>query len=117
MRRPVEQTGCRAMPMIELLLNAIWLAIVAAAFLVVPRRSSRATLGIACILVLLFPIISVSDDLALDSNSLEEALAIIVCTLLLAVALIALSRVEHVIAAPALILVAIPSDPRSPPRA
>ena len=105
------------MPMIELLLNAVWLAVVAAAFVAVPRRSSRATLGIACILVLLFPIISVSDDLALDGNSLEEALAIIVCMLLLAVALIALARVEHVLAAPALILVAIPSDPRSPPRA
>lgn len=105
------------MPMIELLLNAVWLTVVAAAFVAVPRRSSRATLGIACILILLFPIISVSDDLALDGNSLEEALAIIVCTLMLAVALIALARVQHVIAAPALILVAIPSDPRSPPRA
>lgn len=105
------------MPMIELFFNAVWLAVVVAAFVAVPRRSGRATLGIACILVLLFPIISVSDDLALDGNSLEEALAIIVCMLLLAVALIALARVEHVLAAPALILVAIPSDPRSPPRA
>src|ERR1043166_6916877 len=103
--------------MIELLFNAVWLTVAAAAFLVVPRRSSRATLGIVCILVLLFPIISVSDDLALDGNSLEEAMAIIVCMLLLAVAMIALARVEHVLAAPALILVAIPSDPRSPPRA
>jgi peptidoglycan/LPS O-acetylase OafA/YrhL len=103
--------------MIELLFNAVWLAVVAAAFTVVPRRSSRATLGIACVLVLLFPIISVSDDLALDGNSLEEALAIVVCMLLLGVALIALARVQHMIAAPALILVAIPSDPRSPPRA
>jgi hypothetical protein len=104
------------MPMIELLLNAVWLAVVVAAFVAVPRRSSRATLGIACILVLLFPIISVSDDLALDGNSLEEALAIIVCMLLLAIALIALARVEHVLTAPALFLVTIPSDPRSPPR-
>jgi lipopolysaccharide export LptBFGC system permease protein LptF len=103
--------------MIELLFNAVWLAIAAAAFMVVPRRSSRATIGIVCVLVLLFPIISVSDDLALDGNSLEEALAIIVCMLLLAVALIALARVEHVMAAPALILIATPSDPRSPPRA
>src|SRR5438270_10341116 len=103
--------------MIELLLNALWLAIVAAAFLAVPRRSSRATLGIACILVLLFPIISVSDDLALDGNALEEALAFVVCMILLAVALLAIARVQHVIPAPALILVAIPSDPRSPPRA
>ncbi|MEA2328714.1 MAG: hypothetical protein QOE68_3673 [Thermoanaerobaculia bacterium] len=103
--------------MIELLLNAVWLAVVVAAFTVVPRRSSRATLVIACILVLLFPIISVSDDLALDGNSVEEALAIVVCMLLLVIALIALARVEHVLAAPALILVTIPSDPRSPPRA
>ena len=103
--------------MIELVLNAVWLAVVAGAFTLIPRRSSRATFGIVCILVVLFPIISVSDDLALDSNSLEEAMAIVVCMLLLAVALIALARVEHVLTAPALILVAIPSDPRSPPRA
>src|SRR3954469_23394787 len=103
--------------MIELVLNAVWLAVVAGAFTVIPRRSSQVTLGVACILVLLFPIISVSDDLALDGNSLEEALAIIVSMLLLAVALMAIARVQHVIAAPALILVAIPSDPRSPPRA
>jgi hypothetical protein len=103
--------------MIELLLNAVWLTIAAAAFLVVPRRSSRATLGMACILVLLFPIISVSDDLALDGNSLEEALAIIVCMLLLVFAFLAVALVQQIIAAPALILVAIPSDPRSPPRA
>jgi lipopolysaccharide export LptBFGC system permease protein LptF len=117
MRRPVGPIGCRAISMIELLLNVVWLTIVVAAFVVVPRRSSRATLGIACILVLLFPIISVSDDLALDGNSLEEALAIVVAILMLAVGLLALARVEHVLSAPALILVAIPSDPRSPPRA
>jgi len=117
MRQPAETAGCRATPMIELLLNAVWLALVAAAFLVVPRRSSRATIGIICILALLFPIISVSDDLVLDGSQLEEALAIIVCTILFAVAFIVLARVEHVLPAPALILVAIPSDPRSPPRA
>jgi hypothetical protein len=103
--------------MIELVFNAVWLAVVAGAFTVIPRRSSRVTIGIACILVLLFPIISVSDDLAFDSNSLEEALAIIVTLLVLVAGFIALARVEHEMAAPALILVAIPSDPRSPPRA
>lgn len=103
--------------MIELVLNALWLAVVAGAFTVIPRRSSRATIGVACILVLLFPIISVSDDLALDSNSLEEALAIIVAFLVLVAGFIAVARVEQVLSAPALILVTIPSDPRSPPRA
>jgi hypothetical protein len=72
---------------------------------------------VACILVLLFPIISVSDDLALDGNSLEEALAIIVTLLVLVAGLIALGRIEHKLTAPAPILVIIPSDPRSPPRA
>jgi hypothetical protein len=105
------------MSMIELVLNAIWLAIVAGAFTVIPRRSSRVTIGMACILVLLFPIISVSDDLALDSNSLEEALAIIVAVLVIVAGFIAIARVEDELAAPALILVTIPSDPRSPPRA
>src|SRR5258706_8419478 len=105
------------MPMIELVLNAVWLAVVAGAFTVIPRRSSCATFGIACILVLLFPIISVSDDLALDGNSLEEALAIIVSVLTIVAGLIALARVEQELAAPALILVTVSSDPRSPPRA
>ena len=102
--------------MIELVLNAVWLAVVAGAFTVIPRRSSRVTLAVACILALLFPIISVSDDLALDGNSLEEALAIIVSLLVLVASFIAVARVEHELTAPALILVAIPSDPRSPPR-
>jgi len=105
------------MSMFELLLNAVWLAVAAGALAIVPRRSSRATFAVACILALLFPIISVSDDLALDGNSIEQALAIIVTAILLVAGLIALARVEHELAAPALILVTIPSDPRSPPRA
>ena len=105
------------MLMIEFVLNAVWLAVVAGAFTVIPRRSNRTTFGIICILVILFPIISVSDDLALNGNSLEEAQAIIVTLLLLVAGFIALARVEQVLAAPALILVTTPSDPRSPPRA
>ncbi|HEX7677587.1 MAG TPA: hypothetical protein VF713_05645 [Thermoanaerobaculia bacterium] len=103
--------------MIELALNVVWLAVVAGAFAVMPRRSNRATLALTCVLVLLFPIISVSDDLALSGNSLEEALAIIVSLLILVAGFMAVARVEHELAAPALILVTIPSDPRSPPRA
>jgi hypothetical protein len=117
MWQPVETAGCRATSGMELLLNVVWLAIVAGAFTVVPRRSSRATLGLACILVLLFPIISVSDDLAYDGNTLEEALAIIVSFLILVAGFIAIARVEEILPTPALILIATPSDPRSPPRA
>ena len=117
MQQPVEGLAAAQRQMTELVLNALWLAVVAGAFTVIPRRSSRATIGVACILVLLFPIISVSDDLALDGNSLEEALAIIVAFLVLVAAFIALARVEEELMAPAPILVTIPSDPRSPPRA
>ena len=103
--------------MIELLFNAVWLAVVVSAFVFVPRRSSKALLGVAAILVLLFPIISVSDDLALNGNSLEEAVAIIVAFLVLFVGLVAFARVEPRLLQPVLVLLATPSDPRSPPRA
>ncbi|HEX3069120.1 MAG TPA: hypothetical protein VHX14_11135 [Thermoanaerobaculia bacterium] len=103
--------------MIELLFNAIWLAVVVSAFAFMPRRSSKALLGVAAILVLLFPIISVSDDLALNGNSLEEALAVIVAFLILFIGLVVFARVEPRLLQPALVLLATPSDPRSPPRA
>ncbi|HXH95365.1 MAG TPA: hypothetical protein VNN25_27565 [Thermoanaerobaculia bacterium] len=103
--------------MIEIVFNAVWLAVAVAAFVFVPRRSGKALLALAAILVLLFPIISVSDDLALDRNSLEEALAIIVAFLTLFVGLVAFARVEPRLLQPALVLLATPSDPRSPPRA
>lgn len=103
--------------MIELVLNAVWLAVAVGAFALVPRRSGRVTLGVACVLVLLFPVISASDDLALNANSLEEALAVIVAFLILVSGLIALARVEPGRLRPALILIDTPSDPRSPPRA
>lgn len=103
--------------MTEIVLNAVWLTVVASAVALVPRRSTRAMLGIACALVLLFPVISVSDDLALDRNSLEQSLAIIVAILLVVAGLIALARIESTPLRPSLILIATPSDPRSPPRA
>ncbi len=102
--------------MIELLFNAVWLAVVVSAFAFMPRRSSKALLGVGAILVLLFPIISVSDDLALNSNSLEEALAVIVAFLILFIGLVVFARVEPRLLQPALVLLATPSDPRSPPR-
>ena len=103
--------------MIEIVFNAVWLAVVVGAFVFVPRRSGKALLALAAVLVLLFPIISVSDDLAFDRNSLEEALAIIVAFLTLFVGLVVFARVEPRLLQPALVLLATPSDPRSPPRA
>jgi hypothetical protein len=100
----------------ELFLNLLWLAISSSALIFVPRRSSRATLVLICVAALLFPIVSLSDDLNLDRDSLEQALAVIVAAMVLVISLIALARLDPLrIVAPAVALI-IASDPRSPPR-
>jgi len=104
--------------MTELILNGIWLAVAVAAMVAVPRSSKRGTIALVCVLALLFPIISVSDDFSADRETLERAAVAIVCTLLLAFAtLVALGRVERERRRVAVVHVATPSDPRSPPRA
>jgi amino acid transporter len=101
-----------------MILNLIWLALVAVTMFVVPRRSRQATIALACVLALLFPIISASDDFSDDRALIESAAVAIVCTLLLAfAALVALGRIERERERVSLIHVATPSDPRSPPRA
>ena len=99
-------------------LDLIWLALVVVTALVVPRRSAHATIALVCILALLFPIISASDDFSTDRALIESAAVAIVATLLLAfAALVALGRIEREGQRVALVHVATPSDPRSPPRA
>jgi hypothetical protein len=101
-----------------MLLNAIWLVLAAATMFVVPRRSVRATIGLVCVLALLFPIISASDDFSADRETLERAAVAVLLTLLfLFAALQALGSLEHRRDRVALVHVATPSDPRSPPRA
>ena len=100
----------------ELFLNLVWLAISSTALIFAPRRSMPVTLALVCILAILFPIVSVSDDLNLDRDALEQALAVIVAAMVLVIALIAVARLDRLrIVAPALALV-VCSDPRSPPR-
>ncbi len=104
--------------MTEMFLNVIWLGLAVAAMIAVPKRSVRATVALGCVLALLFPIISASDDFSADRETLERAAVAIVSTLLLAfAALVPLGRLERRRARVALVLVATPSDPRSPPRA
>jgi hypothetical protein len=104
--------------MAELLLNSIWLALAVATFIVVPRRSVQATVALLCVLALLFPIISASDDFSADRETLERAAVAIVSVLsLMFCALVALGRLERREERFALVHVATPSDPRSPPRA
>ncbi len=71
----------------ELLLNLVWIAVAVAAFTALARmqrapaqmrqihgaRYTNALLALACVLVLLFPIISASDDLHPSQAVLEDA--------------------------------------------
>ncbi len=63
----------------ELFLNLCWLALVLPAYLVWRQRNSSArssllTVGaLACALILLFPVISVSDDLHVTPQAIEES--------------------------------------------
>jgi len=101
----------------ENFLNLFWLAIVASAFLTTPRRTTRSLLALGCVLGLLFPIISISDDLLLkDQNSFEETLGIVVDAVILLIALAAVARIEPIRRRRTLFAPIISSDPRSPPR-
>jgi hypothetical protein len=70
------------MYLVELALNLFWLALVLPAFVLWQRRAScdRSPRGsllfvctLGCVLVLLFPVISASDDLHSSSQAMEES--------------------------------------------
>lgn len=98
-------------------LDLIWLSVVAAALLFVPRRSKNATIALVCVLALLFPIISAADDFSADRIMIESAAVAIFVILVLAFgSLMALGHVEREPQRVAVLFLATPSDPRSPPR-
>jgi hypothetical protein len=121
----------------ELLLNLVWALITCGAFVfLLPRsRGGRAAvIGLACVAALLFPIISVSDDLSVARDAWEEATsirrvsamldafatshsaAVPVAVLNVAVALLAIGLIESGIAPAIVRLLPAESDPRSPPQ-
>lgn len=66
----------------ELLLNLIWIALAIGSFVIFTRRHQstgdgsvdwRSRLALACVLLLLFPVISASDDLHPTQALMEEA--------------------------------------------
>jgi Na+/H+ antiporter NhaD/arsenite permease-like protein len=100
----------------ENLLNLLWIGIAIAALLTAPRRSGRVSLALGCALALLFPIVSVSDDLLTDRDSFEEALAIVVKAVILLIAMVTIARIESIRPRRVTLLFVPPSDPRSPPQ-
>jgi hypothetical protein len=105
--------GCDVM---ELFLNLLWLAIAAAALHTAPQQSKRVSFALGCALAMLFPIVSVSDDLLPDREAFEEALALVVNAVILLVALVALARVAPLRLCFAKLHLIPLTDPRSPPR-
>jgi len=100
----------------ETFLNLLWLAIAVMALFTAPRRSARALLALGCVLAVLFPIVSVSDDLMADRDSFEEALAIVVEAVILLIALVAVADVDPIRPRRAAFVPLVSADPRSPPR-
>lgn len=100
----------------ETFLNLLWLAIAAAALLTAPRRSMGALLALGCALVVLFPIVSMSDDLIADRDSFEESLAIVVEAVILLIALVAIADVDPDRPRRVAFVPIVSADPRSPPR-
>ncbi len=98
----------------ELTLNLIWLAVAAASFVLVPKRSRLVWFALLATAALLFPIISVSDDMNADW-AFNAAAAAIVAMTVLAVAFVAIARLRSFPATFYAVHVATPSDPRSPP--
>jgi len=102
--------------MTEVILNLLWVAIALTAFVIAPRRDARSLAALGCLIALLFPIVSVSDDLNVNAATLFETLAAILAAVGVFFALIAMARVVfEAHAAPSFVFV-VHADPRSPPR-
>ena len=106
--------------MTEQLLNFAWLSIAITAFAVVlpsidRRRRTRAALVLVAVVALLFPIISISDDLNADQSA-QEIAAVLIAVAGLILVLSAIARLAA--ATPQLVAFETVdlSDPRSPPR-
>lgn len=103
--------------MVETVLNLTWLAIAVSTVLLVPQRNRRARIALICALALLFPIISISDDLSADRETLERgAVAVLVELLILLAVFIQLGQLETRRERRRAAVVIGSSDPRSPPR-
>ncbi len=98
----------------ELTLNLVWLAIALAAFILMPKNSFRVAVAVGIIVAILFPIISVSDDIN-AIQTFTDAVATLAFAVVLWVALLAIARLRGIPLQRYAVVVATPSDPRSPP--
>ena len=104
------------MVVIEQLLNLAWVALAIGSFarLLTHRRGPRALMALAFTMALLFPIISVSDDFNADRTVNDAALLIPLLAVI--AALVAIALIETLPRTHRVVILAVQSDPRSPPR-
>lgn len=105
--------------MIEQFLNLAWLSIAIFAFAVVlpsvKTRRFRAAVALLGLLALLFPVISISDDLTADSSA-KDLVVVLFAVAALMIVLAAIARLVET-AHPRITFATVKlSDPRSPPR-
>jgi hypothetical protein len=103
----------------EIFLNFAWAAVALTAFAVLlPKAAStrgrHAVIALLCCAALLFPIISVSDDLGADRDT-YEVLAAVLVAIGLVIGLTAIARITVRPVARVTFVVAKHADPRSPP--
>lgn len=99
----------------ELLLNIIWLAVSVGLFATIRPKSRQLQVALLCAVALLFPIISVSDDLSADRDTLDHV-ALLAPLMIVIAALMALALLDPAPVTWRRILLPVQSDPRSPPR-
>jgi len=99
----------------EILLNLTWLLVSAGLVVTFRPKTRRVQIALLCAIALLFPIISVSDDLSAERDVLDH-LALLMPLFVIIAALMALALLEPPRVTWRRILIPVQSDPRSPPR-
>lgn len=107
-----------AAKMIETLLNVTWLLVAAASFAAVlpKRRDVRTMAALALALVLLFPIISITDDFLSERGITDAQAFAVLAAFVLLIGLVAIARLSAAQVVRRSQVAVISSDPRSPPR-
>src|SRR5438270_11488920 len=99
----------------ETLLNVVWLAVSVGLFATIRPKTRQLQTARLCAVALLFPIISVSDDLSADRDTLDH-LALLAPLLIAIAALMALALLDPPRVTWRRVFLPVQSDPRSPPR-
>lgn len=100
----------------ESTLNILWALIGVGLFVTVRPKNRQVQVALLCAVALLFPIISVSDDLSPAADRALEEAALLVPLVLVSIALIALALLDMPRMHWRRVLLPVQSDPRSPPR-